>query len=235
MRTKRGVSSSAVRAFDLARQRGEKGADALDQLMAAVGGQAPRQRRQLEHQRPGAFAEALHRRDDEPFDGEAAVEERRVVGRRLAAFAAQQCVGDCRRRLDQEPEVLRHLAGIGLVLATRQRLVVAAIDADRAQQRVSAVGGQPRSRQLRFAVLAAVDDALPAGKAPRRGAEPDRRRQPAPEPQQVVADGSRLDRAARCPRPEQRVVVFAGHGRRLRGPVRSGARALNRCVRGSAR
>jgi hypothetical protein len=94
--------------------------------------------------------------------------------------------------LHQEPERRRHLGRVVGELARFDRRVERAVDADRAQQRVLRVGGEPVPAQLRLLRGGRVDEAAPAGEVPRRRAEPQVRGQSLAEPHEVGGERRRL-------------------------------------------
>ena len=158
------------------RQGGEERRQPLDQGRRLLD-QAARQRRDLEDQRARLGAEAFQAGHDELAGGDGGVEEVRIGHLPSPLLVAHHGVADQGRRLHDEAEVVRHLLRVALVLDRRDRRIERPVEADRAQQRDLGIGGQALLAERVLRMDAVVDEAAPAGKEPRRRAEPDVARQ----------------------------------------------------------
>jgi hypothetical protein len=92
-------------------------------------------------------------------------------------LVAHHGIADQRRRLHDKAEMIRHLLRIALVLHRGDGRIEGPVEADRAQQRDLRIGRQALLAERDLRIDAVIDKAAPAGKEPRRGAEPDVSRQ----------------------------------------------------------
>src|SRR5256885_17250057 len=98
--------------------------------------------------------------------GRNGIEKMLVRSGRCRARGAR-CRGQKGGRFDQKAKVCWCLLRITRVGGWRERLVEATIDADGAQYGMCGICRQPGACELRFVETRAVDDAFPAGEAPR--------------------------------------------------------------------
>jgi hypothetical protein len=164
----------AVAQLDGVERPARQGGQEARQLLGEAGGRAHLLRRELEEEGAALCAQPLDERRHHLLGGVGRVEEVRVRAAALGAEARQvgpADEGDGVVRLDDEAEVFGDGGGVGGQLIGGEGLVVGAVDADGAEERVAGVGGEPLLRQPRGGVAAVVDQAAPAGEGPRGAAE----------------------------------------------------------------
>ena len=114
--------------------------------------------------------ERLHDVGQESLGGE---EVRIGKGLCTAAAAGQHRRGIHRGDLRAARKTGWQLRGVALEVLARQRRVVAAIDADGAEERIAGVLAQALSREFGLRARPTIDEARPARETPAAGAETD--------------------------------------------------------------
>ena len=153
--------------------------------------------RKLEEEDPRLCAKALEAWPHHGVPGVARIEVERVWLAGARAIARLMREPGERQSLvcfHQEAKVVGYSGGIGSVLTLAEWPIEAAIDANASQERVPGIGGEPRAREVLVPGWTLVDDARPARKRPRGGAEAKTWREPVGKPRDFRAHTRGFDR-----------------------------------------